>query len=472
MDKAKFSSIDMMMLYFFLCIFIILLTTLLVLASLGLELGFRKKYVETLLRLFEFGRIKIEKAEERLKKRFGYEDEEEIEQDETTTRKNSVVKKNSGTSVISREAPKLVPEPSKSLPRNRSFNTLHQEFHLHDAIDFLKAGVEAIIEDEVTQRFDAEELPSWNLLTRTNKNYHYISMRLTILWGLGCIIRYLILMPIRLSITLFGVFWMVLCTGIVGFFPEGRLKRFLYLHVSLMCFRILGRAMSASITFHNRENKARGGGICVANHTSPIDVVILACDNAYALVGQSQGGFLGVLERALARATAHIWFERSEIKDRALVAKRLKLHIEDKVNLPILIFPEGTCINNTSVMMFKKGCFEVGGTIYPVAIKYDPRFGDPFWNSSKQGYMHYLMMMMTSWAVVCDVWYLPPMYIREGESAVAFADRVKSAIAQQGGLVDLVWDGGLKRATVKQEWKEQQRAEYSKRIMVNQAEFE
>ena len=29
----------------------------------------------------------------------------------------------------------------------------------------------------------------------------------------------------------------------------------------------------------------------------------------------------------------------------------------------------GTCINNTSIMMFKKGSFEVGGTIYPVAIK-------------------------------------------------------------------------------------------------------
>lgn len=29
----------------------------------------------------------------------------------------------------------------------------------------------------------------------------------------------------------------------------------------------------------------------------------------------------------------------------------------------------GTCINNTSVMMFKKGSFEIGGDIYPVAIK-------------------------------------------------------------------------------------------------------
>ena len=31
--------------------------------------------------------------------------------------------------------------------------------------------------------------------------------------------------------------------------------------------------------------------------------------------------------------------------------------------------PPGTCINNTSIMMFKKGSFEVGGTIYPVAVK-------------------------------------------------------------------------------------------------------
>lgn len=48
---------------------------------------------------------------------------------------------------------------------------------------------------------------------------------------------------------------------------------------------------------------------------------------------------------------------------------RLKKHISDPTNPPILIFPEGTCINNTSVMQFKKGSFEVGGVIYPVAIK-------------------------------------------------------------------------------------------------------
>jgi 1-acyl-sn-glycerol-3-phosphate acyltransferase len=48
---------------------------------------------------------------------------------------------------------------------------------------------------------------------------------------------------------------------------------------------------------------------------------------------------------------------------------RLKEHVDDPDKLPILIFPEGTCINNTSVMQFKKGSFEVGSVVYPVAIK-------------------------------------------------------------------------------------------------------
>lgn len=35
-------------------------------------------------------------------------------------------------------------------------------------------------------------------------------------------------------------------------------------------------------------------------------------------------------------------------------------------------FISGTCINNTSVMMFKKGGFEVTKVVYPVAVKVRP----------------------------------------------------------------------------------------------------
>jgi hypothetical protein len=80
----------------------------------------------------------------------------------------------------------------------------------------------------------------------------------------------------------------------------------------------------------------------------------------FAFVGQRQGGVLGILQQALSRSSDHIWFERSEANDRKQVSTRLKEHVENPNKLPILIFPEGTCINNTSVMLFKKGSFEVG----------------------------------------------------------------------------------------------------------------
>lgn len=96
--------------------------------------------------------------------------------------------------------------------------------------------------------------------------------------------------------------------------------------VHLTCYRICARGLSATIHYHNksvtaqcvhkffsfpsflknyrnshtfrligdvsspsyRENKPQKGGICVANHTSPIDVVILANDGCYAMVSDAE----------------------------------------------------------------------------------------------------------------------------------------------------------------------------------------
>ncbi|XP_043268590.1 glycerol-3-phosphate acyltransferase 3 isoform X2 [Venturia canescens] len=486
--------------------FLMFLLAIIFLASIGKSLGIRKFYIKLLLTLFEYGRQNIESVR---KKNGTWEQEENESEDEgggppsgitdnhntkhldnkkTKTQNGSV-----GNSVIARSKDLiLLPDPD-ALPnhKNNSENstegadlpvvvdnenenssgerdstvTIKGEFDPAVCMDYIKAGVEAIIEDEVTSRFEAEELKNWNLLTRTNRRYEFISWKLTVIWMFGFFMRYFFLLPLRIFICFVGVMWLTVCTAIVGYVPEGSFKRWLNYNVSIMCFAVLSSALSSVISYHNPENRPVRG-ICVANHTSPIDVLVLMCDNCYSLIGQRHGGFLGILQRALARASPHIWFERFEAKDREAVTKRLKKHVSDPTNPPILIFPEGTCINNTSVMQFKKGSFEVGGVIYPVAIKYDPRFGDAFWNSSRFTMIQYLYMMMSSWAIVCDVWYLPPMYRKEGESAIDFANRVKSVIARQGGLVDLQWDGQLKRMKPKKEWREKQQEEFSKRLKV------
>lgn len=82
---------------------------------------------------------------------------------------------------------------------------------------------------------------------------------------------------------LLQVLWLTLCTAVVGYVPEGRFKRWLNYHVSILCFEVLSSAISSVIRYHNTENRPKRG-ICVANHTSPIDVLVLMCDNCYSLV--------------------------------------------------------------------------------------------------------------------------------------------------------------------------------------------
>lgn len=82
------------------------------------------------------------------------------------------------------------------------------------------------------------------------------------------------------------VMWLTFCTALVGFMPEGENKRWMVQKVSVQCFGVLSSALSAVINYHNIENRPSGSGICVANHTSPIDVLVLMCDYCYSLVSK------------------------------------------------------------------------------------------------------------------------------------------------------------------------------------------
>ncbi|XP_069369851.1 glycerol-3-phosphate acyltransferase 3 [Paralichthys olivaceus] len=431
MDDLWGVAVGVFQAWMFVVVFFIMLP-----AMFGLSLGVTSVYIQILVKILEWATLRIQRGR----------------QEQTSVPvplPNGIIERGGGSM------------EEEIAPLRNSGSLVGAEFSLIDALYFYKKGVESIVDDQVTQRFSSEELASWNLLTRTNQNFRYISLRLTVIWGLGVFVRYCVLFPLRITLALIGLSWLVMGTTLVGFLPESSAKTWLSELVHVTCYRICARGLSATVHYHNRENKPQRGGICVSNHTTPIDVVILANDGCYAMVGQVHGGLMGVIQRSMVRSCPHVWFERSEMRDRHAVTSRLRAHVAARNKLPILIFPEGTCINNTSVMMFKKGSFEIGGTIHPVAIKYDPRFGDAFWNSGKYNMVSYLLRMMTSWAIVVNVWYLPPMTIQDGEDAAQFANRVKSAIALQGGLLDLDWDGGLKRGKVKDSLKEEQQRKYS-----------
>lgn len=84
---------------------------------------------------------------------------------------------------------------------------------------------------------------------------------------------------------IFQVAWTVVAFTLISFLPSGSTKRGLNNLAFKTTFRIFARALSSVLTFHNIEYKPKRGGFCVANHTTPIDVVMLSTESCFSLVG-------------------------------------------------------------------------------------------------------------------------------------------------------------------------------------------
>ncbi|KAI8471890.1 MAG: acyltransferase-domain-containing protein [Monoraphidium minutum] len=297
----------------------------------------------------------------------------------------------------------------------------------------LTDAASAVVDDSFNKCFTSTPSDPWNW------NLYLLPM-----WLLGVVFRYAILFPLRLAGLLgcFAVFF-ALFFSVKALWPAGRTK--LMLEQRLIRFMCGGFVASWTgvIRFHGPRPTRGPGRVWVANHTSMIDYIILSSYSAFAVIMQLHGGWVGFLQTKCLDSLGCLWFNRTEVKDRHLVAQRMREHIHaDKT--PLLIFPEGTCVNNEYCVMFKRGAFEMDAMVHPVAIKYNKIFVDAFWNSRRQSFTQHLLKLMTSWAVVCDVYFLEPQRKRDEESTDQFASRVQEMIANKAKLRVVPWDGYLK----------------------------
>ena len=265
------------------------------------------------------------------------------------------------------------------------------------------------------------------------------------LWALGVFFRHCILFPLRalLLASAFIVFFIAFFG--CRLFSRGERRQ----AWERGCVKFLCQAFVASWTgvvrYHGPRPVPRGTGrVWVSNHTSMIDYIILTACSPFAVIMQLHNGWVGFLQTQVLSCLGCLWFNRTEVTDRAVVAARMRAHVASPAATPLLIFPEGTCVNNRYCVMFKRGAFDVGAVVCPVAIRYDRVFVDAFWNSKRQSFTSHLAKLMRSWAVVCDVWFLEPQARRPGEDASAFAERVQKMIATRAGLTIAPWDGYLK----------------------------
>lgn len=95
---------------------------------------------------------------------------------------------------------------------------------------------------------------------------------------------------------------------------------------------------------------------------------------------------MGYFQRHILNLNGSLVFERSHKNDRIVIAQKMREHVNQPSQSPLLIFPEGTCVNNEYTVLFHKGAFELGATVVPVAIKYDKSKADAYWHSREQSF--------------------------------------------------------------------------------------
>ncbi|EME26369.1 Glycerol-3-phosphate acyltransferase 4 [Galdieria sulphuraria] len=316
-------------------------------------------------------------------------------------------------------------------------------FDFPDSFTFLSEAADALVGDSLSRCFSSEPPKPWNFLTR---NCSQVPLLLIPLWIASLWIRYLVLLPLRLAILCFGIFLFLTLFILVGFvIPRGDWRSSFEQRLLRFLASVFLASWSGVVRFHGRRPERKANQIYVANHTSLIDIIVLYKDYTFSIIGQRHGGFAGILQDLLMRVQNHIWFDREVGRDRHIVQELLREHVRNPNNEPMLVFPEGTCVNNEYCIMFKKGSFELGAQVVPIAIKYNKRYANPYWDSSQCGFLRHVWDLMTSWAVVVDVYYLEPMKREPNETASEFAKRVKRAIVHRIGLIDVEWDGFLKR---------------------------
>ena len=118
----------------------------------------------------------------------------------------------------------------------------------------------------------------------------------------------------------------------------------------------------------------------------------------------------------------------------------MKEHIQKDDSTPLLVFPEGTCVNNEYTVMFKKGAFDLDATVCPVAIKYNKIFVDAFWNSRRQPFTIYIVRPLLLFLPALHVRVLPTCHDCSGAARLLDPDPVllhtrSTVVDRQGGRV-------------------------------------
>ncbi|KAK9832260.1 hypothetical protein WJX74_004697 [Apatococcus lobatus] len=251
---------------------------------------------------------------------------------------------------------------------------------LFDISPLLNDAAAAMVDDSFLRCFTSATTDPWNW-----------NVYLMPIWLVGVVVRHGILFPLRMILLLGGFVLFFLAFAIVHNCikdpKRAQLERVL---VQFQC-QVFVASWTGVVRYHGPRPDPRPNHVWVCNHTSMIDYIILTAYSPFAVIMQLHAGWIKFLQTRILGSLGCLWFNRNEVKDRVKVTQRMKEHVLQPDSTPLLIFPEGTCVNNEYCVMFKRGAFDLDAVVCPIAIKYNKIFVDAFWNSKRQSFTAHLL---------------------------------------------------------------------------------
>lgn len=305
-----------------------------------------------------------------------------------------------------------------------------KRFFLNDAVDLVGLGARSIQSDSFTKCFEPI----------TPLEMHHSGA----LYIFSLLIRYALCFPLRIIFFIFGTLIFFICFIIGSITKNDKIfeKSFLF-YCNIFCI-----SFGARIRNHGKKKLLNVPNIYVANHTSFLDFIVLSSYKfCHASVAENHSGLFGFFLKKILHKNGSLNFRRSEKSDKKMIKEKIKQHIMSK-KTPMLLFPEGTCVNNKYTVMFQKSTFELDATICPVAIKYKRQLFDPYWNRRKHNFTEHVLYLMSRWMIEVDVYWLDPVKRHKNENLLNFIERVKKLISDKAGLIPTKWNGYMKNQII------------------------
>jgi 1-acyl-sn-glycerol-3-phosphate acyltransferase len=264
---------------------------------------------------------------------------------------------------------------------------------------------------------------------------------------------WLVVVPIRLVLVTLAFLWLWLALKVLTIGAQGPTKpgepsfgkvRAWLINVVVRCTlrylllvsgiwvtrRYVGKRTPSQRVTDPTEIKS---GLIVANHIGLADAAILTSLYGCSPMAKEQiqrVPFVGVLGNAL----QSIWLCRNNPDDRMRAKQMVLERMQRPECRPVLVFPEGTNGNGRAVLQFRKGLFEGGLPVRPIAIHCPHRFFDLCQVDNHPGRHAFLVLCQVYHRVYVDV--LDEWQPSEAEqtSATLYAGNVQAAIAHQLGV--------------------------------------